>query len=429
MQSINEDTMSAGGYNLHVIPSKKYKTINIVAKFKAPLQRETITQRALIPYVLQKGTRKYPSERELRTALDDLYGAVLNINSSKKGDNHIITVRMEVANENYLSSKQPVIAEAFALLNELLFHPKSDNNAFDQKIVGREKQTLKQKMDSIIDDKMSYANMRLIDEMCSDEPYRLHVHGYPEDLDKIDEQNLFTYYQRLLVEDQLDIYVLGDVDSSDIQQQVTKNLSREHTPVSVDTTEQPVKNINEVNQVTDEQNVQQAKLHLGFRTNIRFSDPDYFALQVFNGIFGGFPSSKLFMNVREKHSLAYYAASRFESHKGLLFVFSGIAPSDYKQAKDIILEQMEAMKKGDFTDEQIDETKNMVVNQLQETTDHPQGLIEVLYHQILTDHPLPPDDLMEGVKKVTKKDVLKVANKIALDTIYFLTEKGGSSDE
>src|SRR5699024_8027371 len=127
-------------------------------------------------------------------------------------------------------------------------------------------------------------------------------------------------------------------------------------------------------EIVEKQSIQQAKLHIGYRTNITFSEKDYFALHVFNGLFGGFPSSKLFINVREKNSLAYYAASRIESHKGLLFVFSGIAPKDFQKAREIIELQMVEMKEGNFSDSDLNETKELIVNQLLETLDNPQGI-------------------------------------------------------
>ncbi|MDC3416337.1 EF-P 5-aminopentanol modification-associated protein YfmF [Aquibacillus salsiterrae] len=428
MQPIEEEIIIENGYNLHLIPSKKYKTINMIVKFKAPLERTTVTERALLPYILQQGTEKYPSARELRTALDDLFGTVFTIDSAKKGESHIITARMEVANQAYLTSNVEIIKEALALLNQIIFHPKGNKESFDEKIVNREKQTLKQKIDSVIDDKMSYANMRLIDEMCQKEPYQLHVQGYEEDLEAIDAKNLFDYYRTMLVEDELDIYVLGDLGDFSIQELIATYFAREKEDRN-----QPnptiTQKIADVKEIVEAQNVQQGKLHLGYRTNITFSDPLYPALQVFNGIFGGFPSSKLFMNVREKHSLAYYASSRFESHKGLLFVFSGIDPKDYKQAKNIIIEQMEAMQSGDFSDDQVEETKQMVVNQFLETLDHPQGLIEVLYHQILADLTISPEELMAKIKQVKKQDILEVGKRLELDTVYFLTSQGGNSIE
>src|SRR5699024_134857 len=147
----------------------------------------------------------------------------------------------------------------------------------------------------------------------------------------------------------------------------------------------------------------------------------YFALHVFNGLFGGFPSSKLFMNVREKHSLAYYAASRIESHKGLLLVFSGIESKNYKQAKDIIDAQLKAMIDGSYTERELDNIK--------ETLDHLTGTIELLYQQVVGQKIMSPKDFMEGIMNVTKADVVRVAEKLVPDTTYLLTSRKEERNE
>jgi predicted Zn-dependent peptidase len=146
---------------------------------------------------------------------------------------------------------------------------------------------------------------------------------------------------------------------------------------------------------------------------------------VFNGIFGGFPHSKLFLNVREKNSLAYYASSRVESHKGLLMVMSGIEMKNYERALTIIHEQMEAMKKGDFTDKELEQTKAVIKNQLLETIDTPYGMTEVLYHNVVAKTNRTIEEWIEGVEKVQKDEIVQLAEKIQLDTVYFL--KGGGS--
>ncbi|WP_407271515.1 EF-P 5-aminopentanol modification-associated protein YfmF [Radiobacillus sp. PE A8.2] len=429
MQMVKEQKITSKGFQLHVVPTKKFKTIHVVARFKSSLSRDTITKRALIPYILQQGTKNYPTARELQTALDQLYGAIFNIDAAKKGDNHILTFRMEIANQAFLTSHEPILDKALDLLHEIIFNPKTSNGAFDESILKREKQTLKHKMDSIIDDKMSFANMRLIDEMCTDEAYSLHVHGYPDDLEAITSQQLYSYYQELLHQDQMDVYIVGDLDGLDVENMMESCFSREvsDNEQTVEVSIKPA--IKNVNEVVERQQLQQAKLHIGYRTNITYTDEAYPGLQVFNGIFGGFPSSKLFMNVREKHSLAYYAASRIESHKGLLFVFSGIAPDKFNDAKEIILEQMDRMKQGDFSEEQVEEAKQIIVNQLKETLDHPFGIVELLYHQVLAGSNSSPDDLIEKVKQVTKDDLLQIGKKIELDTIYFLTSQGGTENE
>ncbi|MFB1049510.1 EF-P 5-aminopentanol modification-associated protein YfmF [Paraliobacillus sp. JSM ZJ581] len=428
MSILNETIVKQNGFRLHMVNTKKFKTIHIVLKFRAPLIKESITKRALLPFVLQQGTSSNPSRNELRQALDNLYGAELNIDGAKKGNNHILTFRMEIANQSYLNTTTNIFDESVKLLHEVIFSPKRTDESFDETVVAREKQTLKQKIHSIIDNKMSYANMRLIDEMCQKEDYRLHVHGYEDDLEHINEQNLYAYYQTLLNQDQMDIYVLGDLSSINVEDTISSYFNQVRSMNEINISVESHR-VNSPKEIVEQQNVQQAKLHLGFRTDITYGDPLYPALQVFNGVFGGFPSSKLFINVREKNSLAYYAASRFESHKGLLLVFSGIAPEDYQKAKQIILEQMESMKKGEFTEEDMEQSKKQVENQWKETIDHPNGLVELFYHQVLANIELTPSEILTQIHRVSKSDLIEVANKLHLDTVYLLTTQEGDNHE
>lgn len=428
MKTIAEQITNENGIHLHIVPNKKFKTITIAAKFKAPLARDIITMRALIPYVLQQGTKTYPNSSLLQKKLDDLYGAVLSIDGAKKGNNHIITVRMEIANQKFIQDESSLFEEAIALFQEIIFEPNVQAGAFDEKIVAREKETLKQRIHAIMDDKMSYANMRLIDEMCQDEAYRLHVHGYVEDMDSVTAANLYTYYEELLDKNRMDVYVLGDFDSEKAKEKMKIIFARKKS-LNLSVTDERSMVKGAVRTVVEEQDIQQAKLHLGYRTNTIYKDDDYAALHVFNGIFGGFPSSKLFVNVREKNSLAYYASSRIESHKGLMLVFSGIAPEDYEKAREIIELQLDAMKRGDFTNEEVEETKDLIINQLLETMDNPTGLIELLYQQVVGEKMLPPEQLIAGIKQVGKEEVARIAGKVVEDTVFLLTRKGAAPNE
>lgn len=422
-KQISEVSLNINGAGLHLIPSKKFKTIHIVVKFCAPLERETITMRALIPYIIQKGSSQYPSEQQLQLKLNNLYGAVLSVDGAKKGNNHIISFRLEIANEKYITDDINILDEAITLLQNIIFSPHTKGESFIPETFQREKETLNRKINAIIDDKMMYANMRLIDEMCKGEAYALHIHGYTEDLNIMTAEELFKYYKKVLTDDQLDIYVLGDFDKDSMQHKIEKTFmttERKRLPAvkenTIPKTEKP-------KLVVDEQNIQQAKLHLGYRTNCTFNDPDYYALQVFNGIYGGFPSSKLFENVREKNSLAYYASSSIESHKGLLLVYSGIAAKDYEQAREIIELQMAAMKSGQFTQETLENTKQLIVNQLLETIDQPNGIIELLYQQVIGHKAISPEQLINKIREVSQADVIHLADKIEADTVYLLTSK------
>ncbi|WP_430785821.1 EF-P 5-aminopentanol modification-associated protein YfmF [Virgibacillus flavescens] len=424
MSQVNEKVMEVNGINLHLVPSKKFKTISFVAKFKAPLHRNTITERALLPYVMQQGTKLYPNLGSLHQKLDDLYGATFSIDGTKKGNFHIITIRLEVPNQRYIKNESSLVDQTIELLNEIITKPNVSDNSFDTEIVEREKETLKQKINSIMDDKMSYANMRLIEEMCENELYQTSVYGYIDDLPQLNGEKLYLYYQSLLKEDRMDLYVLGDFEEDDMTKSIKTIIKKEkllHTETELT---DDINKVSEPKTVIEKQLVQQAKLHIGYRTNCTYRDELYGALQVFNGMFGGFPNSKLFINVREKSSLAYYAASRIESHKGLMLVFSGIAPTDFQQAKSIINEQINAMKSGDFTEDEINSTKEQIINKLLETLDHPLGVIELLYQQVVANFKLSPIEFIENIKKVEKKNIIEVAQQIEEDTTYLLTNKG-----
>jgi predicted Zn-dependent peptidase len=420
MDLLTEKITEMQGFKLHVIKTEKYKTNTFVWKMKAPLNKENVTLRALLPQVLQSSTKKYTTTTLLRSYLDDLYGATFFVDLGKKGENHVMSFSIEIANEKFLNDPSPLLQKGFEFLAEVLMIPNTNGNSFDSQTVDKEKRTLKQRIQSVYDDKMRYSNFRLIQEMCKDEPYALDVNGEKNDVDAITAESLYTYYQKVFKEDEMDLYVIGDVNEEEVQKLANQLLKFENRqPQRVK--QEVGKKIEKVNEVKEQQDIKQGKLNIGYRTNIIYGDSEYYALQVFNGIFGGFSHSKLFINVREKASLAYYAASRIESHKGLMMVMSGIDLKNYDQAVGIIHEQMDAMKKGDFTDQELEQTKAVINNQMLETIDTARGLVEVLYHNVVANVDIPLRKYLDQVQKTTKEEILEVAGKIELDTIYFLT--------
>jgi predicted Zn-dependent peptidase len=423
MGVFSENRINLKGIQLHVIPTEKYKTNTIVFKMKSPLNKEDVTRRALLPHVLQSNSKQFPTTAKLRSYLDELYGALFYVDLAKKGEYHIISFTIEIANEKFLSDPTPLLKKAFEFLSEVLTNPNRDGKSFDPLTVDNEKRSLKQRIQSVYDDKMKYSNVRLIQEMCKEEPYAMYVHGNLEDVDKITANNLYEYYERALAEDELDLYVVGDVDSKEVTSIASDLLNfAERTPKNFDRT--IVNKKADVQEIIEAQDVKQGKLNIGYRTNVYYGDNDYYALQVFNGIFGGFSHSKLFINVREKASLAYYVASRLESHKGLMLVMSGIDNKNYEQAVSIIKEQMKAMTAGDFSEEEVSQTKAVIKNQLLETIDSARGMVEILYHNVIANKNISLDQWLSKTDSVTKDEIMKVAAKIELDTIYFLTEGG-----
>lgn len=420
MAVMDEIVKKMEGYDLHIVKTGKFKTNTLIWKMKAPLQKEDATVRALLPYVLQSSSSRFPATGLLRSHLDDLYGASLYVDLAKKGEYHVVTFSMDIANEKFLSDPALLLRKAFEFLAEILLKPNAQDGKFNEETVRQEKRTQKQRIQSVFDDKMRYSNFRLVEEMCKGEPYALHVNGEMDEVDSITPEKLYQYYERAFAEDQLDFYVIGDVEPAEVEAMAGEYLKfspREPKQLAGGSAAEA----GDVNEVKEIQDVKQGKLNIGYRTNILYGDKDYYALQVFNGIFGGFSHSKLFINVREKASLAYYVASRLESHKGLMMVMSGIDNKNYDQAVGIIKDQMEAMRNGDFTEEEMAQTKAVIKNQLLETIDTARGMTEILYHNVVAGQEISLDLWMEEMDKATKEDIVAAAKKISMDTVYFLT--------
>lgn len=423
MEFEKEHIVKMNGFTLHMLQTEKYKTNTIVWKMKAPLQKETATLRALLPLVMQSSTKKYSTTGALRSYLDELYGASFYADTSKKGEENIISFTLEIANEKYLQDKTPLLHKGVEFLTEVLLHPNVTNDQFDDKTMKKEKRGLKERIHSLYDDKMRYATVRLVEEMCKNEPYSIQPTGELNEIDGITGEQLYEYYQQALNEDQIDLYIIGDIQLSEVQNLFSvlslsdRVMKQKNRPAK--------KDIEEINVVKEHQDLNQGKLNIGCRTNILLGDQEYYALQMFNGIFGGFAHSKLFINVREKESLAYYAASRIESHKGLLMIMSGIENQNYDKAVSIIKEQLEMMRLGEFTDKEIEQTKAVIKNELLETLDSPKGFIEVLYNNYIGDKNITLANWLERIQAVSKEEIIEVAKKIEMDTIYFLAGTEG----
>ncbi|KIL47779.1 EF-P 5-aminopentanol modification-associated protein YfmF [Jeotgalibacillus campisalis] len=419
---IEPKTVKKQGISIHTIKTKQFKTNQLVIKFRAPLQKGDVTARALLPYILQSGTKKWPTTASFRTYLDNLYGANAQVDVSKKGESHIISFSVDIANERFLKDSSPLTKEAFNVLAEMLFNPLVEGDAFNSKIVEQEKRSLKQRLEAARDDKMRYASQRLIEEMCEGEPFALHPHGSVEEVDSITPEKLYHAYKKMINEDAVDFYVVGDINEEEIAELCEKYLSFEPRAALADE-KAGYSQKEEPKKVVEKQSIKQGKLNMGFRTGTVYGENDYIPLVMMNGILGGFPHSKLFINVREKESLAYYAASRMESHKGLILIMSGVDPGKIDRASDIILEQLKAIQNGDISSKELDQTRAVMKNQMLETLDSARGIVEVLYQGDVSGNEFTIEEWFGKVDKVTKEDIVTVSQKVQMDTTYILTGK------
>ncbi|MBD8035363.1 insulinase family protein [Solibacillus sp. A46] len=415
-------TEIAKGVSLHIRQTAQFKTVNFSIKWRAPLNEETAAERTVLSNVLQHSNEKFPTAASYRSYLDDLFGTVLYFDTTKRGQEHTVLLNVETVNDQYLSHGN-VLNEVISLIQEAIFKPNFENGVFKEAIVKREKEMVIQRIQSIFDDKSRYAQKRLTEIMRPNSAASISANGTIETVKAITPQSLTKTYEEMIANDVIDIYVVGDINV----QEMTKQLKAAF-PFADRNVPQPTKEdttSTKVEPYTKEtQEMKQGKLHIGYSTPVRFGDEDFPKMQIFNGIFGGYAHSKLFMNVREKESLAYYASSSYASHYGLLFVVSGIEPANEEKARNLIEDQLKAMQNGEISDLELAQTKAMLINQLKEALDSPRGQIEIFDQYKTLDEPFTLDTWTLRWQSVTKEDVQKMAQQIELQATYFLCGKG-----
>lgn len=415
-------TEIAKGVSLHIRQTAQFKTVNFSIKWRAPLNEETAAQRTVLSNVLQHSNEKFPTSASYRSYLDDLFGTVLYFDTAKRGQEHTVLLNIETVNDQYLSHGN-VLNEVIDLIQEAIFKPNYENGVFKESIVNREKEMVIQRIQSIFDDKSRYAQKRLTEIIRPNSAASFSANGNIEAVKAITPQSLTKTYEDMLANDVIDIYVVGDINVEEMTEKL-KAAFQFADRNALPKTQEDTTPVNVEPYTKETQEMKQGKLHIGYSTPVRFGDKDFPIMQIFNGIFGGYAHSKLFMNVREKESLAYYASSSYSSQYGLLFVVSGIEPANEEKARKLIAEQLKVMQNGEITDLELAQTKAMLINQLKEALDSPRGQIEIFDQYKVLDEPFTMDTWTARWQSVSKEDVQKVAQDIKLEATYFLCGKG-----
>lgn len=421
------ETSHVNEMNLHILSTDKFKTTTIVLMIQQPLAEETVTKTALLSMVMKRATARFPETKQLREHLDFLYGAIFDVDVLKKGERQIVQVYMEIPNEKFLSEPTPLLEQAIQLVGEVVTQPYLENGKFAEKYVRTEKESLRKRIESIVDDKMRYANQRVTEEMCAGEPFGILVNGRIEDLAAIDGAVLHAHYQELLAHHPIDIFVVGDVDAAQVQSYIHTYINHKGRQAKTIAIKSAAKQVTKTREVIERLDVNQGKLNIGCRTQISYQDDDYPALLIANGVLGGFPHSKLFVNVREKASLAYYAVSRLESHKGILMIMSGIEVANYEKALLIINEQLQLVQAGQISEQEMGQTKATLINQFRELLDSPRMMVDFTYNGILSGRARRLGELLDELNQVTVEQVKAAAGKIQMDTIYLLRDRKGEA--
>ena len=414
------------GINLHNINTNKFKT-NLYAVFLAtPLSRENVTKNALLTAVLRRGTKNIESQVLISKKLEEMYGASFDCGIEKTGDNHIIKFYLETINEAFLPEKEELDKKCIELLFDIILNPLVQNDGFKSEYVESEKKKLKQIIDGKIDNKRTYSFERCVEEMFKDEPYGLYKFGYVEDLEKITPQNLYQYYKELIKKCKIDIFVSGNLKDTDINNLIENNAEikalearkSEYVENKENSEKIPVR----AEKVVEEKmQVGQGNLVIGLSSNSQIEN-EKFVMSVYNAILGGGANSKLFQNVREKNSLAYTAGSTFRRQKNTIFIRCGIEIENYQKALDTIKEQIEDIKNGNFTEEDMENAKKLIVSSVKGISSEQDTEITYYYGQELSDTFTTIDDYVTKINNVTKSNIEEVAKEIWINTVYFLRD-------
>lgn len=409
------------GVRANLIRNDKFKTSMIAIFFSTQITKENCAINALIPAILRRGTKTYPTMKAISKKLESLYGAKFDCGVSKKGERQIISFYGECVNSKYINNEEDTLAALTELIKNVIFNPMLQNGKFNPEYVEQEKKQVKDLIEARKNDKVQYAPERCYELMFNGEPLGLLEYGTAEDIDNVSPEELINTYKKMIDTYQVDIIVSGDVTNEQFENIVKQfELSERETK---DIGKPKEKIPEQVKTFTEKFDINQGKLSLGYRMNIDTDSNEYYGALVYNGILGGGVQSKLFQNVREKNSLAYYAFSRYNKFMNTFCISSGIEIVNYDKALDTILEQVSDMKKGNITDYEFNTTIVTIENSLNSMKDEQFQMLDYSYGQILCNKNLTIEEIIEKIKHVTIDDVVKVANKAQLDTIYFMTSK------
>ena len=411
------------GVKLHKIDTKKYKTNLLAIYLTSKLDRKHVTENALMLAILRRGTNKLKTQEDINIKLEELYGADFNCGIDKLCNDSVFKFYMESLNDEFLYEKENVLEQSTQMLFDIVFSPLTENGMFNEEYFNSEKENLRQIIRSRKDNKGAYA--RCIEEMYKDEPYGLFTYGYEEDLDKIKNKELYNAYLEMLKNSKIDIFVSGNFSegNSNVDEIIKKQINEKNVqPRNIDVyVENEVKEPVAEKVVRETMDVSQGKLVIGLDVT-KLEPEDKAVASVYNAILGGGANSKLFQNVREKASLAYSAGSLYIKNKNSIVIRSGIEQKNYEKALEIIEKQIDDMKQGNFDETDMKNAKQLIVASFKSMEDEQDSTISYYFGKEMEQENADIATYISQIENVTKEQIVKVAQNVTINTIYFLSK-------
>ena len=422
------------GIKVHLIKNDNFKTDFTVVFLTIPLEKENITKNALIPAILRSGSHKYETYQKISEELEILYGASFDCGIDKTGDNLVLKFYIESINDNYLPQINNNLEKVLEILLDIIFDPKVTNDEFEAEYIEIEKRNLEMIIKAQKDDKDQYAYDRCINIMYNNSGYGLSKYGNLEDLQAINSHNLYEQYKQLIDNAKIDIIISGDYEEEKIlnyveTNELIKKLNPRKEKININKYSTEIKDKKDkANEINEELDIVQGKLVIGLDILPNELGDFRFISILYNAIFGNGVSSKLFQIVREKESLAYTAKSEYIAQKNNIFIRCGIECQNYEKATELIKKLLEDMKNGEFSEEDITKAKDYILAGVDAINEEQDSQILFLFGQELTKMPLTIEEHKNNIQKVTKEQIVEFANKIQLNTIYFLKNGGNNAD-
>ena len=412
------------GVHLTAVHTDKFKSSLLGVELLAPMDGAKASANALVPMVLRRGTADHPDMESLSAALDELYGGSIEPMVRKKGETQCVGFVGSFLDDAYTLDGAGVLEPAAALLGELLLRPYTQDGAFCPDYTRQERDNLIDRIRAQVNDKRQYAQLRVVAEMCAGEPFGVDKLGDEASAASITPQGLWERYQALLTTAPVEFYFCGSAPLERVEaalRAIAEKLPQGSRgeiarPAKKDAPTSP-------RRVEEALDVTQGKLAMGLRTGIDAWDEEFPALLLLNAIYGGTTTSKLFLNVREKLSLCYYASSGVMIYKDVMLVSSGVEFSKVGQAQDEILAQLQACKEGRFTDDELEWARRSVVSAQRTALDSQARLEDYWLGQAAAGLCQSPEELAQRLEQVTREQVVAAAAKLTLDTVYFLKGK------
>ena len=409
------------GVNLYTVKDKKFKSFRACILIHRPLKRDEATLNTLTAAVARMQSKGFPDSQKISEELENLYGGEMIARASKYGERQIIKIGVQTVSDSALG-KSGNFDRAMELLYDIAFCS-GTGEGFSKNVVNLEKKNIADAILAQKNDKRSYSVQRLQEEMCKDEPYGINPMGYIEDLEKIDEKQLYAHYKKILKESRIDIIFSGNFDEAAAKKAAEKFAENLPERDGVEIAETYVSAPDNVKTVTDRMDVTQGKLCMGFRSEQGAGRENYPAAVVYNCIFGGSAVSKLFNNVREKLSLCYYVGSSLDRLKEIMIVRSGVEFDKFKTAYDEIMHQQQMMENGEFTDEEIEFAKKYLVTAYESNLDSVAAMEEYYTMQILLGSDTSIEDMTRCICAVTREEIVSAAKSMKLDTVYYMDKE------